>query len=91
MLGNQDHEERRHRLVIRCAKLYWKLWTHKEYDRLPNAGDTSVRNREAMSDGGGSTLFPAPQCSKDQRVIELMATGDLQSDFFERAFRVAGG
>ena len=60
VLGDQDHEEVRHRLMIWRAKRYWELGTREEYHRVGDAGETSVWDRDAVSNCGGSTLLPSP-------------------------------
>jgi len=60
VLGDEDHEEGRHRLIIWCAKGYCKLGTHEEYHRVSDVGDTSVWDCDALSKCGGSALLPSP-------------------------------
>ena len=60
VLGNEDHEEVRHRLMICSAKRYWNLGARKQYQRLSDARDASVRDRDAVSNRGGSNLLPSP-------------------------------
>lgn len=90
VLGNQDHEEGRHGLAIRCAKRYGERGACKEYDRFADAGDTRVRDGKAISEASGCALLPSPQRSEDQCVIDPVVAPDQQSDFLECASLVSG-
>jgi CBS domain containing-hemolysin-like protein len=60
VLGNQDHEEGRHWLMIRRTKRYWVLGTRKQHHRGDNARNTGVWNRDPVSNSRRSTLLPSP-------------------------------
>jgi len=88
VLGNQDHEEGRHWLMICRAKRYWNFGTHEQYHRFSDTGDTSVRDRDTMSKCGGSTLLPSPKSSEDHPVIDLVVTGGERGDRFAHSLGV---
>jgi hypothetical protein len=89
VLGDEDHEEGRHRLIIRCAKRYWKGSTHEQHHRVSDAGDAGVWDRDAVSNCGGSTLLPSPQSPEGQLVIDLGTTRSESRDLLTHPLGVS--
>ena len=83
VLRHENHEEYRHALPIGCAELYRKPASHQQDDRLGNADDAGVRDRDAMAKTRRSALFAPPQRPKNGRVVQVMPGLDPQGGLLQ--------